>query len=98
MLTVSEEFFRSDEVAEIKVWLSHKGAGLFRRSIQEAIAKNQVQASNDMLRGMEPGTERFKADAEAKLRRVQELNVVLKELDRAASTDFQPSTVRVATV
>lgn len=98
MLNVSEEFLGTDDIAAIKHWLGLEAAGLFRRSIQQEIYKLQIEASNKMIEGMEPEKERFKEDAERKLRRVKELQVVLKYLDFAASSQFKPFVAKVTSV
>lgn len=97
MLTVVEELFGSDDIAEIKSWLKQKGAGLFRRALKEEIAKEQIEASNKMLGGLEPDRARFKEDAERRLRRVVQIQNALDELDRAQSTDFKPFVAKVTT-
>jgi hypothetical protein len=92
MLIINEEFFGTEDIAEIKNWLKQPGAALFRKAIQNEILSTQVKASNDMATGIKPDMARFKVDAEQKLRRVNDLQVVVAELDRAASVDFKPYT------
>jgi hypothetical protein len=98
MLAITEEFYGTDDIAAIKTWLSQSGAGLFRKAIQQEIYKLQIEASNDMIAGMAPDKARFKEDAEAKLRRVKELQVVMAELDKAASVNFKPFVAKVNSV
>lgn len=98
MLTVSPEYFSTDDIAEIKNWLSLKGGGLFRKAIENEIAQLQIEASNEMIKGMEPGKPRFKDDAESKLRRVRELQVILDYVKLAASGEFKPFVAKVVTV
>jgi hypothetical protein len=98
MLTVSEQLFSSDEVNEIKVWLKQPGAALFCRAIQNDIVKLQIEASEDQMEGLDEGKARFTEMACGKLRKVRQLQSVLKAIDHAKSSDFKPFTAIVTPV
>lgn len=97
MLKATPEYFSTDDVAEIKNWLSQKGAALFRKALQQEAVARQIEGSNEALKGIDPERKRFNADAESHLQRVRDLNMVITEMDKAAGKDFKPFVAKVIT-
>lgn len=97
MLNSTKEFFTSDDVAAIKVWLAQPGAALFRKALQQEAVAKQIEGSNEALKGIDPDRNRFNADAESAMRRVRDLNMVIAEMDKAAGKDFKPFVAKVVT-
>lgn len=98
MLTTTPEYFSTDDIAAIKNWLSQPGAALFRKALQNEASEKQIEASLHAIKGIDPDKKRFNSDAEQSLSRVRDLNMVLKELERAASSEFKPFVTKVVTV
>lgn len=95
MLTVTPEYFLSHDVAEIKNWLTLPGAVLFRKALMNEISKEQIEASVEAIKAIEPGKARFEGDAAVKLRRVRDLQQVVKELDKAGGAKYEPFTAKI---
>lgn len=98
MLKSTPEYFTSEDVATIKVWLTQPGAALFRKALQQEAVAKQIEGSNEALKGIDPERNRFNSDAEAALRRVRDLHMVIAEMDKAAGEKFQPFVAKVVTV
>lgn len=95
MLTVSPEYFRSDEIAEVKNWLSQPGAALIRKALASDIAKLQIEASEKFYEGLKKGMNRRNEDGELILITMRERQNVLDYLNFAQTKDFKPFTAKI---
>jgi hypothetical protein len=98
MLSVNPEFFRSDDVATVKVWLDQPGAALLRRGIANEIAKLQIEASAKFYDAVNKNIGRRNAEGDAMLKQIHALQSVLDYLDHAQSKEYKPFTARITTL
>lgn len=94
-MTFAKEFWSTEDTAALKAWLSAPGAILFRKNLKARIAEYQIKSTELQLKAMEPGTQRFGADAEEELRHASLLLAILKEMDAMSSKEFNPEHVKV---